>query len=547
MFASSRIQTLGAYELGERLGIGGMAEVYAARSKDYGRVALKRILPGLAEDTEFVDMFWDEARITSRLDHPNIVRILDYGRANSQLYMALEYVDGPNLARVLRKAAKSRQPLSLPVLVGILVQLLDALEYVHSATDARGKALKIVHRDVSPGNVMLTGDGHTKLGDFGIVRSQAVMRRTQPGELKGKVGYMSPEQATGEPVNRQSDVFSVGIILAEFLTLRPLFLGKTEMQTLSRTIQSDLSTWHRHNGNVPLGLRMIVEKALQRELDQRYHSAKEMRAALIDMARTSGWELRPGAVVQELRGLDLLPPEQEASGERPIVRPPIDLGSGAHSSDHGVSRGRTTPLASPSVRQGDIVTLANGLHESQAQGAQPSPLPVVHTIGVARRPQGRPVWDVVATRTSLPPQLFLALRRAWNGVVELSYEGDSLSMEIQAGRIVATYDSSGAHPLGRLLIEASLLDMAGLVQAIGSSRRANLRLGEFLVLHGRMRESILQRLLRRQMELRLGPWLNRPECQLALFLKPHSSLQVRRLRALSCEFGRGRGCLAPLC
>lgn len=477
MLSASRIQQLGAYQLGDRLGIGGMAEVFGAESPQYGRVALKRILPGLAEDREFVGMFWDEARITSRLDHPNIVRILDYGEADSQLYMALEYVDGPTLARVLRKAAKSRQALSLPVLVGIMVQLLDALDYVHSAVDDAGKPLGIIHRDVSPGNVMLTSDGQAKLGDFGIVRSRTVTRRTQPGELKGKIGYMSPEQAIGDTVNRQSDLFSVGIILAEFLTLRPLFLGKSEMQTLTRTVHADLSTWHRHNGSVPLGLRVIVEKALKRELDQRFHTAKEMRAALLEVARSSKWELRPGAIVQELRGLDLLATEEMVSGERPVVRAP--------------------------------------------EGAELDEL-VAHPVGAARRPQGRPVWDVVARRTSLPSQLFLALRRAWDGVVELSHEGDSLSIELRGGRIVATHDSSGAHPLGRLLIDASLLDMSGLVQAIGSSRRANLKLGEFLVLHGRLRESILQRLLRRQMELRLGPWLKRPECNLSLFLKPHA-------------------------
>jgi serine/threonine-protein kinase len=262
MIPAARIQQLGPYKMGERLGIGGMAEVFSAESARFGQIALKRILPGLAQDADFADMFWDEARMTSRLNHPNIVRILDYGRIDGQLYMALEYVGGPTLARVLRKAARVKTPLGLSVLLGIVVDLLDALHYVHTARDERGTALGIIHRDVSPGNVMLTGEGEVKLADFGIIRSEAVMRRTQPGELKGKMGYMSPEQALGGTVTARSDLFRVGIILAEFLTLRPLFLGKNEMHTLSRTVAVDLATWHRYKESIPQELQAIVERAL---------------------------------------------------------------------------------------------------------------------------------------------------------------------------------------------------------------------------------------------------------------------------------------------
>ncbi|HXS19474.1 MAG TPA: serine/threonine-protein kinase, partial [Polyangiaceae bacterium] len=158
---------MGAFRLGDRLGLGGMAEVFAGEHDRLGRVAVKRILPGLAEDPEFSDMFWDEARITSRLDHPNIVRVLDYGRTDGQLYMALEFVDGPALSKVLRKAAKMKHPLSYPALLTVMAQVLDALHYVHNATDERERPLHIVHRDVSPGNIMLTKSGQAKLGDFG--------------------------------------------------------------------------------------------------------------------------------------------------------------------------------------------------------------------------------------------------------------------------------------------------------------------------------------------------------------------------------------------
>ncbi len=358
MIPAARVQKLGSYLLGDRLGVGGMAEVFAAENDHLGQVALKRILPGLAQDQEFADMFWDEARITSRLDHPNIVRLLDYGRVDQQLYMALEYVQGPTLARVLRKAAKSGSRFDIPVLVGMMVELLDALHYVHTAADERGKPLAIVHRDVSPGNVMMTGHGHVKLGDFGIVRSQAVIRRTQPGELKGKIGYMAPEQALGEPVSHRSDLFSVGIIMAEFLTLRPLFLGKNEMQTLSRTVNVDLSTWHRFNQHVPVALRGVVERALRKKASERYSTAAEMRAALLDVARAGGWGLDNRRVVAFLQELELLPREDARSGERRVQRPRhLD-------------------------RAGDVGPQSLSMSQE---------LPtIVQELGAPRRPQGRP-------------------------------------------------------------------------------------------------------------------------------------------------------------
>ncbi len=478
MFQGARVQQLGEYVLGDRLGIGGMAEVFAAHSPRFGQVAVKRILPGLAQDQEFADMFWDEARITSRFEHPNIVRILDYGRVYQELFMALEYVSGPTLARVLRRAAKEKDPFPMPVLVGLMIELLDALDYVHTSTDERGQPLRIVHRDVSPGNLMMTEHARLKLGDFGIVRSEAVVRRTQPGELKGKIGYMSPEQALGGAISAQSDLFSVGIIMAEFLTLRPLFLGKNEMQTLSRTVSSDLSTWHRFNGHVPIPLRSVVERALKVDMGERYASAAQMRHELLDVARRAGWRLDPTAAVQLLQRLELLPKEGDASGERRIVRPPA-----------------------PQDRPLEMATQAGH-------------------AGVLRRPQGRPTWDVHFSRADLPMQLMSAVRRCFHGVVELTHETDSLLIELRAGRVMAVHDSSGQSPLGKLLREAGLLDSASLTKAIGESRRLDLRLGEYLVVAGKVRESIVSRLLTEQATTRLAAWFKQPFGKLAVFLDP---------------------------
>lgn len=512
MIPAMRVQKLGSYLLGERLGVGGMAEVFAAEHAQQGRVALKRILPALAEDQEFADMFWDEARITSRLEHPNIVRLLDYGRIDQQLYMALEYVQGPTLARVLRKAARSGKRFDIPVLVGIMIELLDALHYVHTASDERNNPLAIVHRDVSPGNVMMTGHGHVKLGDFGIVRSQAVLRRTQPGELKGKIGYMAPEQALGEPVSHRSDLFSVGIIMAEFLTLRPLFLGKNEMQTLSRTVNVDLSTWHRYNQHVPVPLRGVVERALRKDSRERYATAAQMRAALLDVARSAGWGLDNRRVISFLQDLELLPREDARSGERRIHRPRHLDGAG-HVDGSGGDRHKGTSISQ------ELPT-------------------IVQELGAPRRPQGRPVWQVDFTPNTMPMQLFSALRRVWDGVVELSSGGESLALEICQGRILAAHDSTGFLPLGKMLQQASLALPKELALAIGESRRANQRLGEFLVGQGRLRESILSRLLNEQTTARLARWFDDRSGRLAVFVDdstaPLSASERERASVAMC-------------
>ncbi len=481
MSAVGRAPMIGPFELGERLGVGGMAEVFVATAPDGSKLAVKRILPALARDREFCDMFWDEARITRSLEHPNVVRVLDYGSLDGDLYMALEYIDGPSLARVLRKAARERAEVDLRAAVSLGAQLLSALDFVHHATSEHGRPLSIVHRDVSPGNVMLTQSGRVKLGDFGIVRSEIVARRTQPGELKGKIGYMSPEQALGGAVDGRSDLFSAGIVLAELLTLRPLFLGKNEIDTLGRTVQADLSTWHRFNQAVPIALRNVVERALSRSPNDRYASAREMRQAWLDAARhcrSTGDEPELKAWLTTLGMLE--PQGPERSGERVIA--------GA----------RTDAKLSPN----DGPPVAGSATKSPHQSS--SELERVLAIGLPTLRRGREVWSVEFSKRSLPLQLFLALRRVQTGGVELTEEGRSLYLEVRGGRIVAAHDSTGQHPLGRLLLEESILDQAELTRAIRESRRTGLRLGEYLVVERRIRESVLLRLLRVQMERRLG-------------------------------------------
>jgi len=469
-----------------------MAEVFAAECPEHGRVALKCILPSLADDRDFADMFWDEARITSRLEHPNIVKILDYGRVDGKLFMALEFVDGPALARVLRKAARAKQPLDVEAVLGIAVQLLLALDFVHGATDERGLPLSIVHRDVSPGNVLLSTEGQVKLGDFGIVRSDIVLRRTQPGELKGKIGYMSPEQAMGGALDGRSDLFSVGVVLAELLILRPLLLGKSEMQTLTRTANVDLTTWHRFNADVPRPIRDLIEKALRKDPQERFANAGEMRQAILDVAHvlglsTSQEKVRDSLARLQMNLADTKPAlDSDGSGER-------KLGT----LEEQVPKAR--------VLEGRVLP-ASGEHE------------LARPIGAAPAPTGAPIWKMSFDARSLLRQLSMALRRTRDGSIVLSHESATLLLELKGGRIIAAHDSTGLAPLGKLLVAQGILGPHELPAAVAESQRKGLRLGEYLVGERRLRESALRRSLAEQVSQRLAPWLSAQAGHLAVHL-----------------------------
>jgi serine/threonine protein kinase len=302
---------LGPYELGERLGLGGMAEVFVAyRAGPHGfakKVALKRILPELAQDSRFVAMFCDEARISAPLCHPNIVQVIDFGESQGELFMAMEYVEGVSLAKLLRYVSGRRERFPLGAALFIAHEVLTGLSFAHEACDEHGNPLHIVHRDVSPGNVLIGRAGDVKLADFGIVRSAYVDRRTYPGELKGKVGYMSPEQVMGVEVDPRSDVFTVGIILSEMLIARPLFSGQNEFDILTKIYEADLSSLERYGADLQPALHDVLRQALAKAPANRFDSAREFAAALRRLAQASQIALDDSELVPWLTALGVLP------------------------------------------------------------------------------------------------------------------------------------------------------------------------------------------------------------------------------------------------
>jgi eukaryotic-like serine/threonine-protein kinase len=277
------IRRLGRYQIIGRLATGGMAEVYLAVSGELPGfrtlVVVKRILPHLASNSQFIRMFLDESRLASLLDHPNIIRIVEVGHDGEDYFLAMELVQGKPLSAVLRKAARERESPSPALSAYIIAQAAHGLAYAHTLTDGDGRSLGIVHRDVSPQNVLISFEGAIKLIDFGVARAFGRVAYTSPGGLKGKIDYMSPEQASAEDVDHRADVFALGVVLWEVLTGRRLFRRETELATM-RAIVDDPIPRPSEITEVPPDLEAIVMRALRKRRDARYPSAHEMAVAL---------------------------------------------------------------------------------------------------------------------------------------------------------------------------------------------------------------------------------------------------------------------------
>src|SRR4051794_12362782 len=276
----------GRYQLLERIGAGGMAIVYRALSQaaDGGsrELVIKRVLPELSRDRSFSAMLVAEARISSRLSHPNIVQLYELGRVGDEYYLAMELVDGVDLVRLLNACLQAQRPLPLPLACHVIVEVTRALTYAHDLRDNEGRPLSIVHRDVTPSNVMVTRQGGVKLLDFGVAKAAEHVRddRTRTGTLKGKVNYLSPENAEGLPVDRRADVFALGIVFHECLTLKRLFKGEGDLQTLRLIREAKVARPSSQRPDVPPELDRVVLKMLARDPAERYQDCQQLLADL---------------------------------------------------------------------------------------------------------------------------------------------------------------------------------------------------------------------------------------------------------------------------
>ena len=270
----------GRYLLLDRVNIGGMAEVW--RGKVFGAggferlVAVKRILPNIAEDEEFISMFQDEAKISVQLTHANICQIYELNRIGPSLYIAMEYVPGKDLRSIFERARKKGEPPPVPLVCYVIGKLCEGLDYAHRKKDSYGRELNVVHRDVSPQNVLISFEGEVKVIDFGIAKAAGKVTKTQAGILKGKFGYMSPEQIRGLPLDRRSDVFAIGVCLYELLTGERLFVGESDFQVLEKVRKAEVLPPSTYNRKIPEALERIVLKALSRDPEARFQYASEL-------------------------------------------------------------------------------------------------------------------------------------------------------------------------------------------------------------------------------------------------------------------------------
>jgi eukaryotic-like serine/threonine-protein kinase len=287
--SGSTPKQIGKYQILDRVAVGGMAELFKAQLQgQHGfekLVAIKKILPHLAQDRSFVEMFIDEARITAQLDHRNIVGVYELGTDADTPYIAMQYVDGLDVLGLLRECARAQIRLPPDLAAMIARDVLEALDYAHNALDVHGKALKIVHRDISPGNVLLSWRGDVKLTDFGIARAAERTHKTEAGTLKGKYGYMSPEQVSGGEIDPRSDIFSIGILLAEMVMARRLFTSTNDLDILLMVRDARLDRLHKYASEFPVELRVLTVRALQRRPEDRWQTAAQFRDALDEWIR----------------------------------------------------------------------------------------------------------------------------------------------------------------------------------------------------------------------------------------------------------------------
>ncbi len=274
----------GKYLLVHRLGSGGMAELFLAKQtglKGFEKVlAIKKILPHLTQDSEFVSMFANEGKLAALLTHQHIVQIFDLGHVDGAYYLAMEYVMGKDLRAVVSRARERGGRLPIDQAVSIVSHVASGLDYAHRKKDLNGRDLNIVHRDVSPQNVLVSYEGEVKLVDFGIAKAAGIGQETKTGILKGKLAYMSPEQAMGRTIDRRSDVFALGIVLYELLTGRRLFKGDSDLSTLEQVRTANVEPPKRIDADIPDALEAAVMTALAREPDGRYQTAADFQAAL---------------------------------------------------------------------------------------------------------------------------------------------------------------------------------------------------------------------------------------------------------------------------
>jgi serine/threonine-protein kinase len=308
-------ERLGRYLLVRKLATGGMAEIFLAKLLGVAgfekEIVIKKILPQWSSDHDFTSMLIDEAKISVQLNQPNITQVYELAREGDHYYIAMEYLHGVDLRRMMQKVISQKKKVPLEVSLLIATEMLEGLAYAHSRKDSAGNPLKIVHRDISPQNILVSYDGAVKITDFGIAKAASKSHETIAGTLKGKFAYMSPEQANQEPLDGRSDLFAAAIILYELLTRDRLFYKGSDLDTLDRVRKGQVTFSEEAEKSIPPRLKEILLKALSRNPEDRYPDAAVFREELLKFARRSKKTLRREKIAEFLSSLFASEKEEE--------------------------------------------------------------------------------------------------------------------------------------------------------------------------------------------------------------------------------------------
>jgi serine/threonine-protein kinase len=455
------IGRFGRYELLGRIAYGGMAEIFLAReiceagARADRYVVIKRVLPHIAEDPQFIDMFLDEARLAMRLSHPNICHVYAFGEEQGSFYLAMEWVNGMPLSKVHRRARERRCGIPIPIALRVIAQVAEALDHAHRVCDENGNPLGIVHRDVSPQNVMIAFDGPVKLLDFGIAKAVSRDTRTEAGIVKGKFAYMSPQQCLGEPIDARADVFALGLCLYEIIVGRNPFKRQSEFDTMRAIVYeelppiADVVAEREPRPEIVTAIEAVITRALAKRCEDRFQSAADMQIALEQVLGRMGEVVtaaRIGEFMHELfdaeikagPALDtrghLPPPGSSHAGmtdEQPDVAPPISVNPtekvpGAPAMPGAESASRSDRSRSPSPLRG--VLLGAALFLLGVTGAVAAWL--AYTIGTLQAHTEVTVPATPAPAPRLPP--------ATGGSLYVDSTPPGARIELGSGGVVGT-------------------------------------------------------------------------------------------------------------
>jgi serine/threonine-protein kinase len=367
------------YRVIEKLASGGMAEVFRAESAGLEgfkkKVAIKRVLGHLSKKQKFISMFLDEARLSAHLSHSNVVQVFDIGMGDNTYFIVMEFVDGADLKAIAETCRKQKREFPFEEAVYIAQKVCEGLSYAHELTDQDGRPFGIVHRDMSPPNVMITKFGEVKIADFGLAKANNQLEKSEPGIIKGKFSYLSPEAATGQEVDARTDIFAVGIILWELLAGRKLFQGESDYQTVQQVIQAKVPLLHSVNNRIPTELDQLLKHALARDPAERYLTAREFARDLTEFLFKHGRAVGPFDIA------DLVSETQQAKyRERPAGPSIIDKlieealfeftslgGSDAGASNSG--EGRISPLVGGLHDWASEIKIKNPYDRARHQGS----------------------------------------------------------------------------------------------------------------------------------------------------------------------------------